>query len=82
MALVGYFCPKNVHGGFQMLTGFVQQINVGGILDVRRGYSGIHNELPAIFLLLLFPFQFLFGAFLSLLPLLDGRFCSFSAEDF
>ena len=49
-----------------MLTGFVQQINVGWILDVRRGYSGIHNELPAIFLLLLFPFQLLFGGILVL----------------
>ena len=47
-----------------MLTGFVQQVNVGGILDVRRGYRGIQNELSTIFLLLLFPFQLLFGGIL------------------
>ena len=69
MTPVRYFFPKNVHGGFQMLMGFVQQVNVGGILDVRRGCCGIHDELPAIFLLLLFPFQLL----------LEGILVSFAA---
>ena len=30
--------------------------HVRGILDVRRGYSGVHDELPAIFLLFFCPF--------------------------
>lgn len=55
------FFPKNVHGGFQMFTGFVQQVNVGWVLDISRSHGGIHYELTPIFLLLLFLFQLLFG---------------------
>lgn len=39
------FFPKNVHGGFQMFTGFVQQVNVGWVLDISRSHGGIHYEL-------------------------------------
>ena len=55
-----------------MLTGFVQQVNVGWILDVRRSHGGIHNELATVFLLLLFLFQLLFGGILVLFAAL-GR---------
>lgn len=69
MTLVWYFFPKNVHGGFQMLTGFVQQVHVGWVLDVSRSHGGIHHELTPIFLLLLFLFQLLLEVFLFFLPL-------------
>ena len=72
MTLVQYFFPKNVHGGFQMLTGFVQQVNVGWVLDVSRSHGGIHNQLTPVFLLLLFLFQLLFGGILVLFATL-GR---------
>ena len=72
MTLVWYFFPKNVHGGFQMLTGFVQQVHVGWVLDVSRSHGGIHHELTPIFLLLLFLFQLLFGGILVLFATL-GR---------
>ena len=62
-----------------MLAGFVQQVNVGWVLDVRRSHGGIHNELATVFLLLLFLFQLLFGGILVLLPLWADFSCTFTS---
>ena len=40
--------PENVHRRFQVPPALVQQINVGGILDVGRRHRCIQNQLPPV----------------------------------
>lgn len=60
MPIVGDFRPENANGCFQVLPGAVQEIDVGGILDVSRRDGCVQNEFSAVFLLFLFSFQLLF----------------------
>ena len=51
---VGNVRPVETDRGFQMLPALVQKVNVRGELDIRRGYRGVHDQLPVVLLSALF----------------------------
>ena len=48
MTLVRYELPIDGYGFFEMLSRFVEKVDVSGVFDIRRSDRGIHNQMSAV----------------------------------
>ena len=48
MTLVRYELPIDGYGFFEMLSRFVEKVDVGGVFDICRRDRGVHNQMSTV----------------------------------